>query len=113
MRRTEIAGELQAMFVQVNCDDWIAAGDLRCHQGRQSDCPDTEYGDAVSCVWLHDIEHCTGAGLSAACEGAKQLQRSVRSNLHGEAFISYREGAERRLLEERAMNGHLSLLDER
>src|SRR3954466_14642128 len=60
---------------------------------------------------LHDIEYGAGAGLPAACERPKQIQRSVRSHLHGKAFVRNGKGAERRLLEECTINRRLPLRD--
>ena len=64
------ARQRQAMLVDVDCDDGIAAGDFCRHQARQSDRAYPEHRKSIARPGLHRVEHGAGAGLAAAGKGS-------------------------------------------
>ena len=75
--------------------------------------PDTKYGERVARPGLHRVEHRAGAGLAAAGERPKELQRGVVSDLHRKSLVGNGMGGKGRLLEERAVDRRAAPAHER
>src|SRR6266536_1466592 len=100
----ELPREREPLRMNVDGDDRVAAGDLRSHQAEQPDGADTEHHEGITGLGPHRIEHRAGAGLSAACKRAEQLERSVGPHLDREPFAGDGMACERGLLKERAVD---------
>ena len=98
--RAELAGQLQARHVAVDADDRRAARDHAGHDRREPDCTCSEDGQGAAGRSAEAVEHPAGAGLDAAAEGGRDLQRDRVRERDDVALAGDGVGGEARLPEE-------------
>src|SRR5882724_3588850 len=109
VRGAERPRQRQSRIVHVDGNDRVASGYFGRHQSGQADGAHSEYGKRISGPWSHRVEHGAGAGLSAAREWAKELERSILPDFDHVAFVGDRMSGEGGLLEEGAVDRHAAL----
>jgi hypothetical protein len=73
--------KFQAGGIDVDGDDLRRAGHARSHDCCQADCTGAEGSEGGPGMYLHRVQHRTGAGLDAAAEGPEQLELYVLVHL--------------------------------
>ena len=101
------------MFMNVNRDDRITAGEFGGHEGGEAHAADAEHGEAVTRFGLHRVEHCASASLDTAREWAQPIEGRIAPDLHDKTRIGDGVRGEGGLLEERAVNRLATVSQER
>src|SRR4029453_4519869 len=104
VRCAQFASQRQPVFVHIDRNNGVAAGNSGRHQSRQSDSANAENDEAFTASRFHYVEDGAGSGLSAAGEGTDLFNRRIATHFHCKALVRDREIAERRLLKKSAVN---------
>ena len=99
VRRAELAGEPQAVLVEVNSDDRRRPSEFGRHYGAESHAPCTEHDDARPGAYIEGDEHGAGPGLYTATQRSEQFDRQLFVHRDDVARGHHRVGGEGGLTE--------------